>query len=314
MFRTFKYGPEDALPIFNQEGRQEFLNSPGSIIDIPPADHKTIYPTAIKNLAIVPMSALNEISLESLETRADKGYVIEHLATGYCYFVYLQMTKTKQYNSRHALMAEPLIEEWYSHQPIIDFKGAKDNPYEIDLFSEPHERWLPVSLDYPGTRMGGIPLKSDGSQYDGPWPHFKGEPLPFAGQHLLPDGRYVHIFFDDKDETSSFYNESKGRNCVIREGGKVPSWIKMKKIKEPLLMHADKALALSASNPEFRVAPRWLQGDYTPNSGKFDFIMQIEGDMVRTEDDPDFDWWLNGEFYVFLDHKTGEGLMFGQCD
>lgn len=88
----------------------------------------------------------------------------------------------------------------------------------------------------------------------------------------------------------------------------------MKKIKEPLLMHSDKALALSPSNPELRVTPRWLQGDYTPDSGKFDFIMQIEGDMVKPQDDPDFDWWLNGEFYVFLNHKTGEGLMFGQCD
>lgn len=174
MFRKFKYGPEDALPSFNQEGMQDFLDAPGSIIDIPPTDHKTIYPTAIKNLAIVPMTALNEVSFESLETRADKGYLIEHLATGYCYFVYLYMSKTRQYNERNGLMPVPLIEEWYAHEPIIDFKGPKDKPYDIDLFSEPHERWLPVALDYPGTRMGGIPLKSDSSQYDGLWPHFKG--------------------------------------------------------------------------------------------------------------------------------------------
>lgn len=318
----FLHGPDNALPDFNEKGMQDFLDKPGAVIDIQHREDKSIYPNAIKNHAIVPINNLHCKEAHEVDENSDTGYLIEHLATGLHYFVYKDQVSLdapawimdKEEYRQKALQEKSS----YRTRGVIDFKGTQEKPHDIVLTWEEYKRWHRSALDIPGTRIGGVPLNSDGTPYSGLWPYLKdGNRLSFLSQYELKDGRYIHIFighdFDDYD-----YSEMEGDEdpyaCAVIEGGPVPSWIQMKPWEEEglALVHPNDAYILERHNKEILPAPEWIQDDYTPGTGEYKFLIQI-GDTSDVEDEMSFVWGDGGDLYIFADLETNRVQAIMQC-
>lgn len=294
----YLHGPDNALPNFNNEGMQDFLNSLGSIINFEPDDAVSIYPNAIKNHAIVPVGNLLRKEEHEVDEESEFGYLIEHLATGLHYFIYKD-------------------EDGYRYKGVLDFKGSKEEPYDIALTWEEHKRWIRTDLDSLGTRIGGIPLNSNGTPYSGLWPYLKdGRRLSFLAQYELEDGRYLHVFigndFDDYDYSDE--GDEDPYTCAVIEGGPVPSWIQMKSWEHEglKLVHPDDAYTLQRDNTEILPAPEWIQDDYTPGTGEYKFLIQI-GDTDDLDDKMAFVWGDGGDLYIFADLETNKVKAIMQC-
>lgn len=309
MTSEFLTGPFNALPDFDVPGMQSFLNAPGSIVNIPPNnymvyydnaphDTNTVYPNAIKNHAIVPIEHVVEAeNYIEIDKESKVGYLIENIATGLHYFVYAEAVEVGEKGSYRVI-------------GVADFKGSKEEPYDIILSEVGNMRWRPSSIDALGTRVGGIPLSSDGNRYHGLWPHLKdGRQLSFVAQYQLEDKRYIHLFtgcdFDDYDYSSMEDDRQDPYSCAFIEGGPVPAWIQMKTVEtsEQKLVHPEVAYTRKESHSGIVAAPLWIQDDYTPGRGEYDFMIQI-GDTDMLEDEMDFLWGDAGALYLFADMKT----------
>lgn len=290
-------GPLGALPNFNVPEMQDFLDSPGSIIDTSQED-KTVYPNQVKNHAIIPIKRLKNIESLDIDEESDVGYLIEHLATGLHYFVYVD-------NGEYGDQGK------YSVVGVADFKGAKGDPYDLALSVEGNNRWASSKIDAVGTRIGGIPLNSDGSRYNGKWPYLEdGQQMSFLAQYQLEDQRYIHVFsaYNLEDYDYDYSNMGDDNQdpyaCAIIEGGGAPHWIQMRALDtdEQILVHPDIAYTLTQSHSGIIAAPMWIQDDYTPGSGEYNFVIQI-GDTDILEDEMDFLWGDAGALYLFADMK-----------
>lgn len=109
----YLHGPETALPNFNDKNLQNFLDSPGSITNIPPQSHGSVYANHLKNHAIVPFSKLNSIESNNVDPTSDSGVLIEHLATGIHYFVYREQEVTSYYDQKEKVLKEKSGESKY---------------------------------------------------------------------------------------------------------------------------------------------------------------------------------------------------------
>lgn len=285
-------GPYDALPNFETEEMQKFLKNPGSIIEIPPQTHPNVYPMRIKSHAIVPIDNLHFKEAHEIESSTLVGYLIEHIATELHYFIYAE-------------------EDYYRAKGVLDFQGTKEEPYNIVLTGEEYRRWIRSKINVPGTRIGGMPLNCDGTPYNGLWPYLKdGRRLSFLAQYQVEDGRYIHIFighdFDEYDYTvmgDDYYEDPFA--CAVMEGGPVPPWIQMKSWEQEdlALVHPNDAYILRRYNQDILPAPEWIQDDYTPGTGEYEFLIQI-GNTDSLQDEMDFAWCGHGDLYIFADLKA----------
>lgn len=290
--QEFYTGPYDALPFFETEEQQDFLKNPGSVLKVPPQEYPTVYPMVIKSHAIVPIDNLHLKKVHEIEEGTEVGYLIEHLVTGLHYFIYAE-------------------NDSYRAKGILDFQGSKEKPYDIALTGEEYRRWHRSALDVTGTRIGGIPLNSDGTPYSGLWPYLMdGRRLSFLAQYQVKDGRYIHIFighdFDEYDYTvmgDDYYEDPFA--CAVLEGGPVPEWIQMKSWQQEglALVHPNDAYTLKRHNQEILPAPEWIQDDYTPGTGEYEFLIQI-GNTDSLQDEMDFAWLGHGDLYIFADFET----------
>lgn len=296
-------GPQDSLPIHITDEVDAFLNNPGSIIDAKPQgyEHDTVYPNVLKNHAIIPLSVLSSRENESIPDEVDSGYLVENLATGLHYVLYRD-------------------EGSLGCEGIIDFKGTSENPFDIVLSSDEPERWKRSELDAHETRVGGIPLDSDGTPYTGLWPYLHdGTVLSFLAQYKLVDGRYIHIFIGhDLDEYDYSTMDSDSNEdlytCAVIEGGTAPAWVEMRELEtEDLpLVHPDDAYTLELSNSGILAAPLWIQDDYTPGNGEYEFLIQI-GDTDDLDDEMNFTWGDAWDIYLFADLSTDSVKAIVQC-
>lgn len=321
----FLHGPELSLPDFNDEKLQTFLNSPGNIIDIPPKHMNPMYSNVIKNHAIVPIENLYSMKENDVDEESKYGYLIEHLETGLHYFVYKAHDVTWQYNKKTESREYHYGNSEYIARGVVHFEGSKEEPKNIVLIWDEYKRWISTALDAKGTKIGGIPLNSDGTPYSGFWPHLKdGRVLSFLAQYELEDGRYIHLFvghdFDEYNYQAPEYKtimdvDEDPFSCAIIEGGPVPFWIEMKTLEssEQPLVHSNNAYALKSWRKDILPAPLWVQEEYIPGSGEFEFLVQI-GDTSDLEDEMMFITGDGGDLYLFADLKTGVVKTIIQCD
>lgn len=300
--QEFYSGPYDALPNFEEDEIQYFLQNPGSIIEVPPQQYPTVYPMLMKSHAIVPLSKLWSLELDDLDKNSEFGHLIEHIPTGLHYFVYKEEDGLGYY-----------------YKGVLDFKGSQSNPYDLVLVTQDYKRWIKSAINAPGTRIGGIPTNSEGIAYDELWPHLKdGRALSFLAQYELKDGRYIHIFrgnnLDDYDYTEMNDENEDPYACAVIEGAPIPNWIQMKAVEtEKLpLIHSDVAYTLKPHNKAILPAPFWIQDDYTPGTGEYQFLIQI-GDTDRLKDEMAFEWGDSGDLYIFIDPKTDRVKAIMQC-
>lgn len=300
------YGPEDCLPDFPDDEIIKFLKSPGSILSRQPQNGRSIYDPTLKSLAVIPIEeAIPEEDRVFMKVRGNEAYLIEHLATGFCYLLH---EATYEYWAKRGLPT-PM-----DRLPIFGFDGTKERPSNI-LYWLTNDLFEQTSPDSLGTRIGGIPLNSNGTSYKGLWPHFEGKPLPFMAQFELADGRYVHVFADaNSDHDEYCFSEENSANCAIVEGGEIPYWVDMKSIDEPLLIPAP------AYRPNHKYSvptpPCWLQGDATPDDAGMVYLGQISANMCAEDDNEgNFEYMFgdSGALYVFANPETGRARVTGQC-
>lgn len=321
----YRYGPELSLPNFNDAGLQEFLNSPGMTIEAPEKNTKSVYPNFIKNHAIVPIENLYSMESNDADASSKHGYLIEHLATGLLYFVYKAHDVTWQYDKKTKTHKSIYGTSDYTARGVVNFEGSKEEPKNIALIWDEYKRWISTDLDTMGTRIGGIPLNPDGTPYSGLWPYLKdGRVLSFLAQYELEDGRYVHLFvghnFDEYNYQAPEYRSILDAyedpfSCAIIEGCPVPLWIDMRPLdsENQPLVHANKAYKLKSFRKDLVPAPRWVQEEYVPGQGEFQFLTQI-GDTYNLKDEMDFIDGDGGDLYLFVDLKSGIVKTIIQCD
>lgn len=189
--------------------------------------------------------------------------------------------------------------------------------------------WFPVENDTKKTRIGGKPFlisnkktsevldsyppayisRDDGDTILLAWPHFEGEPLPFFGQFVWPNGDIAYLFLDDKKE-GSWQAENGANAVVIYPEDNREDWLEYKRIDaKDMPLYSEQAYSFE-DNELFwknlgknRDEPLWLQGDETPES--YTFKLQIPSQI-----DPEGKVNIGdgyGDVYIFIaeDEKSG---------
>jgi hypothetical protein len=240
-----------------------------------------------------------------MKSSSDEAYLIEHLATGFCYLLH---QTTHEYWDKRGLPT-PI-----DCLPVFGFEGTKEKPTKI-LYWLDNSLFDPTSPDSRGTRIGGMPLNSDGTAYKGLWPYFEDKPLPFMAQFELADGRYVHVFADRMSDHAEYcFSEEKSANCAIVEGGEIPPWVEMKSIDTPILVSAP----AYRPNRKYSIPtpPCWLQGDATPDDPGMVYLGQISNEICAENDLDGQNEYMFGDagaLYVFANPETGHARVTGQC-
>lgn len=284
-----KIGPQDAAEFpanVDTPGAEEFQADLGATKEFPQKD--AIFPNIFKNLGKFDFNDIVDAE-DHYDFEFDEfgqtpyGTLVEHVPTGYIF---------------------ALIPNEYP-APVFNYHDEKGWPTGIELYSD--QRWEKTDLDFPHTRVGG---STDFSPVA--WPHFNNEPLLFAAQYVLPDGKRIHVFVDDEGDDS--WAVEDGANCAIVEGGPVPSWITLKPIEDPadFLRNPDKAITpVRDSGSKVPLAPLWVQGDETPNDVGYRFLIQFGNDAGNS--DGDFMFGDSGDMYLFYKEETNEARVLWQC-
>lgn len=290
---NYLYGPEDALHHFichNISQVKEFFYKPGSIIEFDLGEIETIHNPRFKNHAVIPVSSIIEEEIDEFETEKDNIALLEHQDTGYFYLLFEDFYDGNSYGIVR----------------VEDFQGDPENPHEISIYPK---AWEKTGNRAEGTRAGGIPLNSDGSDYSGLWPHFEGEPLPFMAQFRLKTGKYVYAFVDDTKDNC--YQEADGANCVISEDGLIPSWIEMKPVTSHILKYKDAGFAPNPKNASISNSPDWIQGDESSNDKDDKFLGQVGYRTIPHGDE--FMFGDCGDYYIFFNKESKKGFLIAQC-
>lgn len=246
----------------------------------------------------------SQISSEGLSLRGRHDYILLRHIESNCYF----LAAWEVYVERYPREASSL-----TIFPVYSVEGTVGNPVSVHIDYGPY-LWERVDSDSFGTRAGGEIVYTP--DFDGSlWPHYTQEPLPFAAQCLLPDGRYLRVFYDDNlaDYVGPF---SEGAFCVLVEGEEAPHWISMEPLTgdTPLRTHA--AYSLKPGNSA-AVQPYWVNNPLWPGEG-YSFMFQfgantVDHDSIADDDDAiSIPWGENGMFYVFWNQETDSGMLITQ--
>jgi hypothetical protein len=231
------------------------------------------------------------------------GTLIEHINTGYFFAVYKDE------------------DGLFRSMEIFDFEGTPLSPANIEqaVFTTEFENFEDTEIDSPGTRGGGIPLNSDGTLYEGPWPVLLGsdKPMYFAAQCQLPDGRYLHVFhqddFEDFDGGYAPDGISDNMSCALIDGIPATPFTTLRPDDEcPLLMPDSAVKDTRVLRGAKRKQPFWMQDDASPNDPNYDFIFHfalsyLDGDHQSVCETGEFD------YYVYWNDREGKALIVSQC-
>lgn len=284
-----KVGPKDMVDYLFRESAPElekFYMDLGSTIEIPQED--AIYPNIFKNLGRFDFNdivdAADQYDFEFDEFgQTPYGTLIEHVPTGYVF----------------ALIPDEF--------PATVFNFNTDKGWPTNIEVESNQDWVETDLDFIGTRVGGSTVFSPAA-----WPHFKGSPLLFAAQYVLPDGKWIHVFVDDEGDDS--WEIEDGANCAIVEGGPIPAWITLQPVEDTGLLFRNPYSAITPvrdADSQAPLAPSWIQGDETPNDVGYRFLMQFGNDVGNS--DEDFMFGDSGDMYLFYKEETDEARVLWQC-
>lgn len=304
----FKYGPEDAILNFigevdtgKRQYRHEFishLQSIGTIINFTPSDLPSSYD--MKSI-VHSIFSLSEVIFEDSEyeeiPRKSMGTLLENLATGYFFIIYEN-------------------DDVFVGMMVHDFSGSKENPKAIRIanqFQFIEDLWTKVAPDTPGTRMGGVPLNSDGSAYTGPWPYAEDGYFSFIGQYQLPDGRYIHQFANYNAENYD-YSAMEDSNIdpysvALVEGEPLPKGVVADNNGVKDIIYSDVAFMQKTCESVKKYPPVWIQGDATLRNTDFEFLIGF-GDRQGPLDADEFRF---GDMYLFWNPKTGIAHTLMQC-
>jgi hypothetical protein len=154
------------------------------------------------------------------------------------------------------------------------------------------------------TRLGGQPSWSGVPR----WPLFRGEPLPFLGQVVLPTGEVVLIFMSSGEDSDDWRAEGGGNAALVEPGGGLPEWITARPVASGPTTLPNGVLV----PPEPLVIggePEWLQHDETPAAAPV-FVCQFDGF-------PEPDGWIafgdGGSAYLFVSEDRMVARFLWQC-
>lgn len=286
--------PKDELLI------QNFASTQGATLITEDA-HAT-FPPIYKNLSVITSEQISKDSQEIIDSFLEdsdwsentvKGALIQHEATGQTYFY------------------APGV---YCLFPIADFTYETGVYENIILHPSSKDEWEKVSIDFDGTRLGGI------THYDiKKWPHYKRIPLKFIGQYLLPDGRYIHMFSYIKSVLATSMDH--GTNCAIVEGGPVPSWITLRPLapwkNKNFVEYPNFAFTPIPKESNIIPTPYWRQTEAIPHDANYRFLMQFGAITIPIEDDSqgEFDELMIGDcgdWYLYYNSLTNEARLLAQ--
>lgn len=99
------------------------------------------------------------------------------------------------------------------------------------------------------------------------WPCFKGKPLAYFGWVQPDSGPRLYLFIGDTRDGS--WKPEQGANAVLGDGITSPEWVTMESVNEAALF-SDNVYSTADPLPD---APKWLQGEETPEG--YEFVSQI---------------------------------------
>lgn len=261
----------------------------------------TLLPNIVKNKGKFRASALSRKDRQPLNSLPfwndeEPGFIIEHLPT----------------QTLYAVIPSYGILTVYDYSVLLN---GTINSVKTDI----DDKWEEISPEHKGTRHGGTTKFSIDA-----WPHYRGVPLKFIAQHMLPNGKLISIFVD-VDNFSNAWRMEDGANCAIIEGGKTPSWITLESVRDDaeeklnpefyaqsFCCNPKKAFRLKASDE--KMEPRWVQEEYLPEEFGYEYILQFGYSTVATKVQEDKTLWDFslcdcGDMYVFYNETTEEARV-----
>lgn len=245
--------------------------------------------------SVFPLEEVIQQSEEPEIPVEGEGVLIEILSTGDFYVIY-----KNEYDN-------------FDLFSVFDFEGSLQEPKNVvvaDQFNELDDVWIQTDPDSPGTRLGGVPLNTDGTPYDGPWPQTEDGKFSFIGQYQLEDGRYLHIFANYDAENydySSMIDDTDPYTIVLIEGEPVPAGVLVQYGGEQAIYSPDAAYAQKPRHSVKRYPPVWIQDDASPADPNLEFLLGY-GETQGAED-----MELAGDFYLYWNKNTKETKVLMQC-
>jgi hypothetical protein len=276
--------------------------TPGTLIDFTPVDHPDNKGTTMLVHASFSLKKIvnPEDVYDDLPEDGD-GVLVEHLGTGFFFVLYEE---------------DGLLDS----QPVLDFSGTPDKPKKIYLSTwdfEEFDRWVPTKPTSEGTRIGGIPLNSDGTPYTGPWPGAEDGKFSFVGQYRLKDGRYVYLFSNDDAENYDYSDDDidsgeDSYTVALVEDGPIPARVLIQEAGERKISSPKNAYKQRTPKSVKQYPPLWAQGDATPDDPDYEFLLQYGPDS--TYDGDSINENFHSECYLFWNPKTDETKLLMQSD
>lgn len=285
-----KIGPNEMVEVLfhgKKPELEEFYLDLGATKEFPQGD--AIFPNVFKNLGrfdfndIVDASEIYSFEFDEFG-QTPYGTLIEHVPTGYIF----------------ALIPD--------EEPAIVYDYDDSRGWPTNIVVEPNTDWIPADSGSNETRVGGATNYSLDA-----WPHFDGFPMDFVGQYKLEDGRFIHIFIDEENDSWKIQN---GGNCALVEGGPVPYWIEIKPVEERdntnyLMRHPHKTFSPVRPDSKAPAAPSWILGDQPPTDAGYKFLWQFGDDVGDGTESYSFGYF--GDMYLFYKESTSEALVLWQC-
>jgi hypothetical protein len=238
--------------------------TPGTLIDFTPVDPPDNNGTTMLVHASFSLKQIvnPEDVYDDLPEDGD-GVLVEHLGTGFFFVLYEE---------------DGLLDS----QPVLDFSGTPDKPKKIYLSTwdfEEFDRWVPTKPTSEGTRIGGIPLNSDGTPYTGPWPGAEDGKFSFVGQYRLKDGRYVYLFSNDDAENYDYSDDDidsgeDSYTVALVEDGPIPARVLIQEAGERKISSPKNAYKQRTPKSVKQYPPLWAQVDATPDDPYYEFLLQ----------------------------------------
>ena len=303
----YKSGPEGAIFDFIRginnagEDKKELflkdLHTPGTRINFSGS-----IPDAYDMTSVVHGKfPLSEISVENDDCfelpEKGEGIILEHLASGYSFLVYEEDGE-------------------FEFLMVNDFSGSKDEPKNIRIanqFEVIEDLWFEVAPDSLGTRMGGVPLNTDGTLYAGPWPHAKDGYFSFIGQYQLPDGRYIHQFSNYNAENYDYSvmgdSDIDPYSVALVEGEPATEGVTLSLEGQRDILYPDVAYAQKRHESVKAYPPVWIQDEPAVKDVDYKFLLGF-GDRQGPIEADEFHY---GDMYLFWNPKNGTAHILMQC-
>lgn len=290
--REVNTASDEAKAIFKDD-----IYTAGTYIDFTSSMFTPVHDMASVIHSVFPLDEVIDRNLDTEIPTEGNAALVEILSTGDFYFIY-----TDEYDNFRLLR-------------VFDFAGTREHPTDVqvaDEFNELDDVWIPVDPDASGTRLGGVPLNSDGTPYDGPWPITEDGNFSFIGQYQLEDGQYIHIFANYDTENYDYSSMTDDDitdpyTVALVEGQTVPAGVLVQYGGEQAIYSHDEAYAQKPCKSVAKYPPIWVQDADEPQDADWEFLLGYGEVQGATEIE------FSGDFYLYWNKNTKETKVLMQC-